>query len=227
MKKTTKITKKTKDGKIKIIITEIKTNKKLRAILISSIAAVLCIAIALIAIFYKPMHPIEKFALKLLANRNFQMEVSISDIPFLGSISFVAEMDGSVIHIPDVLSGEESYIEKVGGETFEYTKDETGKWVKSKSEDDPTLDLLNEDDLMELIDSNNYYLVEGTKNVYRQKDDVRFEKFKDVTITLEEDSCKIDMIAYVEVSIFGEMALTTHIVISNIGEMNVKLPSVA
>ena len=137
------------------------------------------------------------------------------------------EMDGNVIHIPDVLSGEESYIEKVGGETFEYTKDETGKWVKSKSEDDPTLDLLNEDDLMELIDSNNYYLVEGTKNVYRQKDDVRFEKFKDVTITLEEDSCKIDMIAYVEVSIFGEMALTTHIVISNIGEMNVKLPSVA
>ena len=227
MKKKTKITKKTKDGKIKIVMAEIKTNKKFRTILIASVAAVLCIAIALVAIFYKPMHPIEKFALKLMAKRNFQMEVSISDIPLLGSISFVAEMDGNVIHIPDVLSGEESYIEKVGDETFEYKKDETGKWVKSKSEDDPTLDLLSEDDLKELINSNNYYLVEGTKNVYRQKDDVQFEKFKNVTITLENDSCKIDMIASVEISIFGEMALTTQIVISKIGEMNVKLPSVA
>ena len=197
-------------------------SKKLKWILLASVAFVLCVSIALVAVLCKPMHPIEKFAYKLMQKRNFEMAVSVSGIPLFGSISFAVEMDGNVTHIPDLFLVEECYVEKVGNETFSYTKDENGNWVKTKNEDNSSSELLNEDALKELIDYNNYDLVEGTNNVYRQKDSVQFENFKDVTITLEKDSCKIEMIAYAE-----GMTLETQIVVSKIGQMNVTLPKVA
>ena len=200
---------------------EIIKNKKVRTILIASIAAVLCVAIGLVAILYRPMHPIEKFAYKLMKKQNFQMDVVISGIPLFGSIAFAVETDGNITHIPDLYLTEECYIEKVGSETFRYTQDEKGNWVKSKDEDDSALDFLSEDDLKDLINPDNYDLVEGTENVYRQKADVQFEKFKNITITLEKKSCKIEMTAHME-----GMALETQIVISKIGEVNLKLPSV-
>jgi len=226
MKKTTKAkntqnNRKNQIEKNKTKLGEIIKNKKVRTILIASIAAVLCVAIGLVAILYRPMHPIEKFAYKLMKKQNFQMEVFISGIPLFGSIAFAVETDGNITHIPDLYLAEECYIEKVGNETFKYTKDEKGNWIKGKEEEDSVLDFLSEDDLKELINPDNYDLVEGTENVYRQKADVQFEKFKNITITLEDDSCKIEMIAYME-----GMALETQIVISKIGGVNLKLPEV-
>ncbi len=222
MKKTKKITNHKTEKKKVSKFSELMKNKKFKWILLASVAFVLCIAIALVAVLYKPMHPIEKFAYKLMRKQNFEMQVSLSGIPLFGSIAFVVEMDGNVTHIPDLYFVEECYVEKVGDETYNYSKDENGKWVKTKGEDASDVELLDEDALKELIDHNNYELVEGTKNVYRQKADVQFESFKNVTITLEKDSCKIEMIAYAE-----GMALETQIVISKIGQVNVTLPKVA
>ena len=222
MKKTKKITNQKSEKKNVSNFSELIKNKKFKWILIASIAAILCIAIVLVAVLYKPMHPIEKFAYKLMTKKNFEMQVSLYGIPLFGSIAFVVEMDGNVTHIPDLYFVEECYVEKVGDETFNYTKDESGKWVKTKNDDDSVSDLLDEDALKELIDHNNYELVEGTTNVYRQKESVQFENFKNVTITLEKDSCTIEMISYME-----GMALETQIVISKIGQVDITLPKVA
>ena len=222
MKKTKKINKNNTEKKNVSKFSELMKNKKFKWILIASIAFVLCVAIVLAVVLYKPMHPIEKFAYKLMQKQNFEMQVSLYGIPLFGTVAFVVEMDGNVTHIPDLYFVEECYVEKVGDETFNYTKDESGKWVKTKSEDDSDLELLDEDVLKDLIDHNNYELVEGTKNVYRQKDSVQFENFKDITITLEKDSCTIEMIAYME-----GMALETQIVISKIGQVDITLPKVA
>jgi len=232
MKTKTKVqnTKKNKDSKK--IVKKAKLNKTTK-IIIAAVALVLCIATVLsIVLINNSMSPLEKFVLKLAKKQNFQMEVSAYGIPLLGSLAFVVEMDGNITHIPDlVLIDEECYVEKVGNETFTYTKDENGKWVKTKDEDDSDLEFLDEDDLEELINPDNYELVEGTENVYRQKDSVQFEKFKNITITLEDDSCKIEMIAYLEeITLAGftlnGIALETQIVISKIGEVNLKLPRV-
>ena len=83
------------------------------------------------------------------------------------------------------------------------------------------MDLLGEDDLEDLINPDNYELVEGKENVYQQKADVQFESFKDIIITLEENTCTIEMIAYME-----GMALETQITISNIGKVKLELPKV-
>ena len=63
--------------------------------------------------------------------------------------------------------------------------------------------------------------MEGKKNVYRQKDGVEFDNCKNVVVTLEKNSCTIEMILYTD-----GMALDALIVISNIGKMNLELPKV-
>lgn len=203
------------------IVKKSKLNKTTK-IIIAAVALVLCVATVLsIVLISNSKSPLEKFVSKIARKQNFQMDVVLSGIPFFGSIAFAVEMDGNITHIPDLYLTEECYLEKVGDETFKYTKNENGSWVKDKSQDDDALNFLSEDDLKELINPANYDLAEGTKNVYRQKADVQFEKFKNISITLEKDSCKIEMIASVE-----GMALETQIVVSKIGEIDLKLPSV-
>lgn len=221
MKKTTKITQNTKNKKTIIKITEIAKNKRVKTIMIASVAALLCGAIILVVILCLPKHPIEKFANKLFKKQNFQVEVTLGGIPLFIAKNFVMEVDGKIIHVPDTFFSEEYYLETIGNVHYKYTKDKNGIWSKKLSEDDSISNLLDEETIKQLVDPDNYELVEGTENVYRQKADTHFEYFKNVTLTLEEDSCKIEMI-----TLAGDMLLETQIVISEIGEMDLELPTV-
>ena len=195
-------------------------NKK---IILAIVAAVLCLATVLsIVIVNASIHPLEKFALKIMKKQNFQMDIVLSGIPIFGAVALTCEVDGDVQHIPAANFISESYIEKVGDKQYTYTKDSNGKWTKTEGEASDMLSGIQSNDLLkDLMNLENYEEVEGKKNVYRQKEDVTFESFKNVTITLEKDSCTIEMILYT-----GGMALDAVIVISNIGKMNVTLPSV-
>ena len=195
-------------------------NKK---IILAIVAAVLCVATVLsIVIVNASIHPLEKFALKIMKKQNFQMDIVLSGIPIFGAVALTCEVDGDVQHSPAANFISESYIEKVGDKQYTYAKDSNGKWTKTESEASDMLSGIQSNDMLkDLMNLENYEEVEGKKNVYRQKEDVTFESFKNVTVTLEKDSCTIEMILYT-----GGMALDTVIVISNIGKMNVTLPSV-
>ena len=195
-------------------------NKK---IILAIVAAVLCVATVLsIVIVNASIHPLEKFALKIMKKQNFQMDIVLSGIPIFGAVALTCEVDGDVQHIPAANFISESYIEKVGDKQYTYAKDSNGKWTKTESEASDMISGIQSNDMLkDLMNLENYEEVEGKKNVYRQKEDVTFESFKNVTITLEKDSCTIETILYT-----GGMALDTVIVISNIGKMNVTLPSV-
>lgn len=195
-------------------------NKK---IILAIVAAVLCLATVLsIVIVNASIHPLEKFALKIMKKQNFQMDIVLSGIPIFGAVALTCEVDGNVQHIPAANFISESYIEKVGDKQYTYAKDSNGKWTKTEGEASDMLSGIQSNDLLkDLMNLENYEEVEGKKNVYRQKEDVTFESFKNVTITLEKDSCTIEMILYT-----GGMALDAVIVISNIGKMDVTLPSV-
>ena len=195
-------------------------NKK---IILAIVAAVLCVATVLsIVIVNASMNPLEKFALKIMKKQNFQMDIVLSGIPIFGAVALTCEVDGDVQHIPAANFISESYIEKVGDKQYTYAKDSNGKWTKTEGEASDMLSGIQSNDLLkDLMNLENYEEVEGKKNVYRQKEDVTFESFKNVTITLEKDSCTIEMILYT-----GGMALDAVIAISNIGKMNVTLPSV-
>lgn len=197
---------------------------KTKKIIFSVIAAVLLIAIIVGIVLWSSVHPLEKFALKIARKQNFQMDIVLSGIPIFGAVALTCEVDGNIQHIPAANFISESYIETVGDKRYTYTKDDTGKWTKTGSdvgEDDLFGNLQDNEMLKELLNLENYEEVEGKKNVYRQKEGVEFDGFKNVTITLEKGTCTIEMILYT-----SGMALDTVIVISNIGEMNLTLPKV-
>lgn len=197
---------------------------KTKKIIFSVIATVLLIAIIVGIVLWSSVHPLEKFALKIARKQNFQMDIVLSGIPIFGAVALTCEVDGNIQHIPAANFVSESYIETVGDKRYTYTKDDTGKWTKTESdvdEDDLFGNLQENEAFQELMNLENYEEVEGKKNVYRQKEDVAFDGFKNVTITLEKDTCTIEMILYT-----SGMALDTVIVISNIGKMDLTLPKV-
>ena len=225
MKKTTKITKKTNDKKIEIKITEIPKSKRLTRILIAAVAAVLLIATVVGIVLWTSVHPIERFALKIARKQNFQMDITFSGIPPLGTVALTCEVDGNIQHSPQGFFISESYIETVGDKRYTYSKDDAGKWTKTEKdigENDLFGNLQDNEMLKNLITPENYEKVEGKKNVYRQKEGVEFEGFQNVTITIEKGTCTIQMILYTD----NGMALDTVIVISNIGKTDVTLPRV-
>lgn len=195
---------------------------KVQKIVIAAVAALLCIATVLMIVISASQHPLEKFAAKMIKKQSFQMDVVLSGIPFFGTVSLTYEMDGNIQHIPAGNFVSESYMETVGDKQYKYTKDETGKWIKAESDENLLSSIQSNETLKQLLNVDNYEKVEGKKNVYRQKADVVFENCKDVTITLEDKSCIIEMIA-----LSNGMALETLIVISNVGKVNLTLPFVA
>ena len=197
---------------------------KTKKIILAVVALILCAATVTGIVLWSSVHPLEKFALKIARKQNFQMDIVLSGIPLFGSVALTCEVDGNVQHIPAATFISEQYIETVGDKRYTYTKDDAEKWTKTESDvdDDDMLSNLQDSEIFkELMNLDNYEEVEGKKNVYRQKEGVEFDGFKDVTITLEKDSCTITMILYT-----SGLALDTVIVISNIGKTNVTLPSV-
>ena len=217
-------TKSKKNNKILAKIKEILKNKKITRILIAAVAAVLLIATVVGIVLWSSVHPIERFALKIARKQNFQMDITLSGIPLFGTVALTCEVDGNIQHIPQGTFISESYIETVGDKRYTYSKDDSGRWTKTEKdigENDFLSGLQDNEMLKKLTTPENYEKVEGEKNVYRQKEGVEFESFQNVTITIEKNTCTIQMILYAD-----GMALDTVIVISNIGKMDVTLPRV-
>ena len=210
---------------MKKLLEKIKNISKVKKIIIAAVALVLCVATVLsIILISNSVHPIEKFALKIAKKQNFQMDIVLSGIPIFGAVALTCEVDGNVQHIPDSTFVSEQYIETVGDKQYTYSKDSSGKWVKTENdvEDDNMLSNLQDNEMLrELINPENYEEVEGQKNVFHQKEGVEFENCKDVTIKIEKNTCTIKMILYL-----NSWALETVITISNIGKMDVTLPRV-
>lgn len=197
---------------------------KTKKIIIAVVAAVLCFATVFVVVTCSSVHPLTRFGIKLLRKQNFQMDIVLSGIPIFGSVAIGCEIDGNVQHIPQGTFISESYVETVDGKQYVYSKDESGAWRKTESEigEDGLFSAIQDNELLQkLVDPDNYESVEGKKNVFRQKEGVEFENCKDIVITLEKDSCTIEMILYT-----SGMALDALIVISNIGKINLTLPQV-
>lgn len=167
-------------------------------------------------------HPIDEFLEKMERVDSCQIDITMSDVPLFGTITMATKIDGNIQYTPAVLFGEEQYIETVGDTEYVYTKGEDGKWTKSineETEDDSSLD--SEELIRELFNSENYEKVEGEENTYKQKSDVTFDEYEDVKITVNEDSCTVEMKATSEGIVFG-----LKMVIHKLGEIELTLPEV-
>lgn len=183
-------------------------------------AAAVILTVTLILIFAK--HPIAKFFGKMEKENNYQMTVTMSDIPFFGTMSFYTKVDDNVSYISAFLFEAESYTERVGDDVYTYTKDSNDKWVKVKNEsnveDNSTVNQFSKD-YAELLNPKNYE--KDGKNKYVQKDDVKFDSYDNVVITIDDDCLTIEMDVTSEGMIFR-----VKIVISDVGDVELTLPKV-
>ena len=166
-------------------------------------------------------HPVDEFFEKMENADSYQMDITMSDIPLFGTLSFATKVDGNIQYTPSVMFSEEEYTETVGDVTYKYTKDSSGKWTKTTVEvSDEESDILA-GQLESLFVSDNFEKVDGEENTFKQKSGVNFDNFEDVKITIAEDSCTIEMKANSEGMLMG-----VKIVVSKIGEIELTLPEV-
>ena len=166
-------------------------------------------------------HPIDEFKEKMKKTDSYQMSVTMSDVPLFGTFTMTTKVDGNIQYTPAVMFNEEEYVETVGDVKYKYTKDDAGKWTKAKEYSTDDSSVYGDESMKKLFNPDNYEKVKGEENTYKQKSDVEFDDYEDVKITIGEDSCTIEMKAISDGMTFG-----VKIVISKIGEIELKLPEI-
>lgn len=159
-------------------------------------------------------HPIEKFRNKLSDAGSFEARITMSDIPYFGTITQKIKVDGNIQYTYASVFNEANYTRKVGDAIYKYTKNEDGTWSKTRDVDETDDSVWDE-----LFNPDNYEKVKDQKNTYKQKKDVSFDEIADVVMIIGEDSCTIEM-----VSLDG--GIDVKFVISKIGEIELTLPTI-
>ena len=180
----------------------------------------LCISMMLIVTSCGTKHPIEEFKNKMADADSYQMSFTMSNIPLFGTITITTKVDGNIQYTPAIMFNEEEYIETVGDTKYKYTKNEDATQSKTQDTEEEDDSSVSSDKTMEeLFNPDNYEKVKDKENTYKQKKDVTFDNFEDVVITIEEDSCTIEMTSTDE-------GYGVKLVISKIGEIELTLPTV-
>ena len=181
-----------------------------------------CLSILMAFTSCSSKHPIDEFKEKMEKADSYQMSITMSDVPLFGTFTMTTKVDGNIQYTPAVMFSEEEYTETVDGVKYKYTKDDSGKWTKEKDEtNDDDSSVYGDESMAKLFNPDNYEKVKGEENTYKQKSDVTFDDYEDVKITIEDDSCTIEMKAISDGITFG-----VKIVISKIGEIELTLPKV-
>ena len=165
------------------------------------------------------VHPIDAFNEKMENEENYQILMTMSNVPVLGSISIMMKVDRNIRYMRVQLLGVEQYYEQVGDVEYIYEQNEFGGWTKKVNDSSSDSTVPSDESMEEIFKSENYELVEGTENKYKQKSDVTFEQYEDVVIIIEEYSYTIEMFSTKEL-------YNIKMVISKFGEVDITLPAV-
>lgn len=165
-------------------------------------------------------HPIEKFYDDLVSEKNYQLDITMKNVPLFGTFSVTTKVDGNISYTPAILWTSEQFVETDGKYKYTYTKDSDGEWsVEKERMDNDASDYVIMADEDELFNPDNYEQVKGEKNVYEQKKGVNFEEYSDVVMTLEDGKCIIECVS-------NDGGYDCEIVFSKVGEIELTLPDV-
>lgn len=186
------------------------------------LAVLLCLSMMFIGTSCSSKHPMETFREKMEQADSYEMTVTMSDVPLFGTMTITTQVDGNIQYTPAVLFNAEEYTETVDSTVYTYTKNEDGTWTKTESAaEEDSSEITSDESMKKFFDPNNYEAVKGEENTYKQKKDVVFDDFSDVTMFIGENTCTIEMTATSEGMTYG-----TKLVISKIGEIELTLPAV-
>lgn len=184
------------------------------------LCACLCLGCMLSLSSCSLKHPIDALREKLDSSRNFQMKVTMKDVPLLGDVKSIVKMDGNKQHYSAVMLEPEYYTEEVDGVTYKYFKNLKGEWTKIQMKEDDDK-LVDDSTLKDVLKKENFEKVKDQKNTYRQKSGVEFEHFSDVVISYDRHSCTVEM----NLTANG-LSLACKLEFTNFGEIKIDLPKV-
>ncbi len=190
--------------------------KKLTALLLA-----LCLLAGLAAC--GSIHPIDQLRSGLSKEKNCQIILTVEDVPLLGNISVTFKMDGNKQYRTGVLGMGERYLETVDGTTYQYTHILGDKWVKTQKKQDEDSEKYENlmQEAQEIFVKENFKKVKGEGLTYRQRSNVTFDSFRDVTVRFEKDACtitgKVDM---------DGVLVSVKILVNEIGQVSLTLPQV-
>lgn len=177
---------------------------------------VVCLTLALVAMVgCDKRDPLEKFYDEMIEEECFRVDMTV--VVYGQTIVQTMIVDGRAIHNLESELSNESYTVENNDGVEEYAKDVFGKWIKSNyvPTDDGEYDVFDKE-MDALFDPSNFNIDE---NKYTQKEDVEFESFKDVKITIKKDKCVINMTMTQD-----GISFDAELEISEIGEVSTKLP---
>lgn len=184
-----------------------------------SLAIILCLSFLILSSSCSSVHPIEEFKNKMVKADSFQMTATMSNVPLFGTLTITTKVDGNIQYTPAIMFSSEEYIETVGDIEYKYTKNDDGKWTKTeKAKEDDSSSVASPESIDAFFNPENYEVIKGEENSFKQKKDVVFENFEDVVLTIEENSCTFEMMS---VEGYG-----VKLVFSKIGEVELTLPTV-
>ena len=174
-----------------------------------------------------------EFKQKLLAENNYQITLTIENVPLFGTLRDNKKIDGNISYGKDSFAlGEPRYIEETDSDKFEYTQ-LNDKWYKTVLTEDSDnyseLDYIKES-IDTIFNINNY--IKTDENIFELKEGVEYYilgpidendySIESAIVTVNEDDCVFEMEAFVS-SIYYKMTL----VFSDIGNINLTLPEVS
>lgn len=175
--------------------------------------------------FKKSAHPIDEFNDTMNSADSYQIAMTMSNVPFLGTITIITQIDGDIQYTPATFLSAEEYIHTVGDTEHVYTKDEeTGTWSKTEravDDSDDSSDFSSAESMEDFFNSKNFEKVKGEENTYKQKSSTSFDEYDNVKIKISDSSYTITM----TVTSDG-MTMDAEIVISKINDITLTLPSV-
>lgn len=189
----------------------------MKKLLSSALAFVLGVSMLLAVTACSSKHPIAEFKEKMDKENNYEVAVTMEIMGM--SITMTTQIDGNIEYTPGGGLAVEMYTETTDDGTYVYTKGLTGKWTKEKTDVD--IDTIDDEAMTKLFDPENYEDVEDKKNTYKLKSDVEIEGIADVIMTVDKDTCTLEL-NIVE----GELKTGASMTISKVGEIKLSLPTV-
>ncbi len=167
------------------------------------------------------INPIERYKAKLATAKSFEMDITLTDIPLVGSLNVTVMKDGDKTHTSGFM-GLDEYSETVDGVAYKYTKSLTGKWTKKVADKVDYTDFIDDNTLAALLTSSNYTKSENEEDTWYYSADAELENIKNVKIVFEGEDGSISFTYnYNGFDVNGTIEFT------KLGEVTVDIPSVS
>lgn len=195
----------------------------MKKIVSSALAFLLGISMLFAATACSSKHPIAEFKDKMDKKGSYEVAVTMSLMGM--DITVTTQIDGNIQYTPGTALSSEMYTETTDNGINMYSKDFSGNWIKTSvgldDTDEDDMDFMDDKILKDLFNPENYEEVEDKENTYKQKSSVTFEDFSGVIMTIDGDTCTIEM------SISEEgIGYSVKMTISKVGQIDLTLPTV-